>query len=90
MRNTRKFKAHDENNVCNIGDTVEIVTSKTQRPNKDWLNYVKTARARTRINAFLRREQRRRAVTMGKELLDKAAKRYGRSLQKLLKSKDFE
>lgn len=71
------------------GDTVEITTSSTQRPNKDWLNYVRTARARSRINGYLRREQRRRAVGMGKELLDKEAKRYGRSLQRLLKSKEF-
>lgn len=68
------------------GDTVEIMTSPTQRPNKDWLNFVKTARAKTRINAYLRKEQRRRAIEMGREILDKEAKRYGRSLQKLLKN----
>ena len=67
------------------GDTVEIMTAKQQRPNKDWLGFVKTGRARTRISAYLRREQRRRAVEMGREILDKEAKRYGRSLQKLLK-----
>ncbi len=67
------------------GDTVEILTSPNQRPNKDWLAYVKTGRARTRISAYLRREQRRRAVEMGREILDKEAKRYGRSLQKLMK-----
>ncbi|MCA9554743.1 MAG: bifunctional (p)ppGpp synthetase/guanosine-3',5'-bis(diphosphate) 3'-pyrophosphohydrolase [Myxococcales bacterium] len=68
------------------GDTVDIMTAPHQKPNKDWLNFVKTAKARTRINAYLRKEQRRRAVEMGKELLDKEAKRYGRSLQKILKS----
>ena len=67
------------------GDTVEITTSPNQRPNKDWLGFVKTGRARTRISAYLRREQRRRAVEMGREILDKEAKRYGRSLQKMLK-----
>ena len=72
------------------GDTVEIMTSPTQRPNKDWLNFVKTARAQTRINAYLRKEQRRRAVAMGKELLDKEAKRYGRSLQKLIKQGELD
>lgn len=68
------------------GDTVEIMTSSTQRPNKDWLGFVKTARARTRINAYLRKEQRRRARQTGYELLDKEAKRYGRSLAKLMKT----
>ena len=72
------------------GDTVEIMTSPNQRPNKDWLGFVKTGRARTRISAYLRREQRRRAVEMGREILDKEAKRYGRSLQKLLKDGSME
>jgi guanosine-3',5'-bis(diphosphate) 3'-pyrophosphohydrolase len=72
------------------GDTVDIMTAPHQKPNKDWLNFVKTAKARTRINAYLRKEQRRRAVEMGKELLDKEAKRYGRSLQKILKSAAFD
>ncbi len=68
------------------GDTVEIMTSPTQRPNKDWLNFVRTTRARTRINAYLRKEQRKRAISMGREILDKEIKRYGRSLQKLTKA----
>lgn len=72
------------------GDTVEIMTSPTQRPNKDWLNFVRTARARTRINAYLRKEQRRRAVALGKEILDREFKRYGRSFQKLLKNGEIE
>ncbi len=72
------------------GDTVEIMTSPTQRPNKDWLNFARTARAQARINAYLRKEQRRRAVAMGKEMLDRELKRYGRSLQKVLKSGELE
>lgn len=72
------------------GDTVEIMTSANQRPNKDWLNFVKTAKARTRINAYLRKEQRRRAVELGRDILDKEAKRYGRSLQKIIKSKAID
>jgi GTP diphosphokinase / guanosine-3',5'-bis(diphosphate) 3'-diphosphatase len=72
------------------GDTVEIMTSPTQRPNKDWLNFVQTARARARINAYLRKEQRRRAIGLGKEILDREFKRYGKSLQKLLKNGELE
>lgn len=71
------------------GDTVEIMTSPTQQPNKDWLNFVKTARARTRINAYLRKEQRRRAVELGDDILEKELKKWGRSLPKTKKSKEF-
>lgn len=65
------------------GDTVEILSSTQQRPNKDWLSFVRTSRARNRINAYLRTEERRRAVQLGHDLLEKEAKRHGRSLQRL-------
>ncbi|MBX2813384.1 MAG: bifunctional (p)ppGpp synthetase/guanosine-3',5'-bis(diphosphate) 3'-pyrophosphohydrolase [Myxococcales bacterium] len=65
------------------GDTVEILSSPQQRPSKDWLSFVRTSRARNRINAYLRTEERRRAIQLGHDLLDKEAKRYGRSLQRL-------
>jgi len=68
------------------GDTVEIITSPNQKPNKDWLKLVKTARARTKIRHRLRREQRERAATLGKDLVDRALKKWGTSLSKAQKS----
>jgi GTP diphosphokinase / guanosine-3',5'-bis(diphosphate) 3'-diphosphatase len=72
------------------GDTVEILTNAQQHPNKDWLSFVKTARARNRINHYLRQEQRGRAIKLGEELLERELKRYGRSLQKMQKSNAFQ
>jgi GTP pyrophosphokinase len=72
------------------GDTVEILTSPQQKPNKDWLSFVKTARARNRINHFIRQEQRQRALEVGKELLERELKRYGHSLQKMIKAGSFQ
>ncbi|MEM1025580.1 MAG: bifunctional (p)ppGpp synthetase/guanosine-3',5'-bis(diphosphate) 3'-pyrophosphohydrolase [Myxococcota bacterium] len=72
------------------GDTVDIMTSPTQRPNKDWLSFVKTGKARTRINAFLRKEQRRKAIEIGRDLLEREARKYGRSLQKLTRSGELD
>lgn len=69
------------------GDTIEIITSANQKPSKDWLGWVKTGRARNRINHVLRQEQRKRAITMGRDIVEKELKRYNRSLQKLLKGK---
>ena len=51
------------------GDIVEILTSPHQRPNKEWLNCVRTSKARNRIRAFLRSEKRQRSRVMGEELL---------------------
>src|SRR5207237_9535549 len=52
--------------------------------------FCKTGRAKARIRAYLRKEQRRRAVAMGKEILEKVLKRYGKSLQKLIKTHDLD
>jgi GTP diphosphokinase / guanosine-3',5'-bis(diphosphate) 3'-diphosphatase len=58
------------------GDTIEIITSPNQKPNKDWLKLVKTARARTKIRWLLRQEQRDKAVALGTDLIDKALRKH--------------
>jgi GTP pyrophosphokinase len=50
------------------GDTVEIITDPRQRPNRDWLPFVKTSRARGRIRQWIRREERQSALKLGKDL----------------------
>ncbi|HDQ45003.1 MAG TPA: bifunctional (p)ppGpp synthetase/guanosine-3',5'-bis(diphosphate) 3'-pyrophosphohydrolase [bacterium] len=65
------------------GDAVEIITSSNQRPHQDWLNFVKTARAKTRIRKWLKDAQQREAIKLGEEILAKSLKRYRiRSTQK--------
>jgi guanosine-3',5'-bis(diphosphate) 3'-pyrophosphohydrolase len=64
------------------GDTIEIITNPNQKPNKDWLKLVKTARARTKIRYLLRTEQRDKAVALGTDLLDKALHKHGTSLSR--------
>ncbi len=67
------------------GDTVEIITSPNQKPNKDWLKLVKTSSARTKIRHRLHKEQRERAAALGKELLEKALRKWGVSFNKIVK-----
>ena len=62
------------------GDTIEILTSTSQKPTKDWLKFVVTSRARTRIRHFLRMEQRERSKKYGRDLLAKEMRERGRSL----------
>ncbi len=62
------------------GDTIEIITSPNQKPNKDWLKLVKTARARTKIRWLLRQEQRDKAVQLGTDLIDKALRKHNTTL----------
>ena len=68
------------------GDTCEVLTNKAQKPNKDWLEFVKTSRARNKIRAVVRANERERAVVIGRELLEREFKRYGESVQKHIKS----
>jgi GTP pyrophosphokinase len=51
------------------GDTVEILTSDNQRPNRDWLGFVRTSRARHRIRNWIRDEEEDSAIQLGKDIL---------------------
>jgi len=59
------------------GDTVEIVTSQTHGPSRDWLKFVKTQRAKSRIKQWIRIEERKKSLAFGEELLEKALKKHG-------------
>ena len=67
------------------GDTVEIITVPNRHPSRDWLKFVKTAKARTRIQHFIRTEERARSISLGKEMLEKQGRRLGVNVQKSLK-----
>ncbi len=68
------------------GDMMEIITNAQQRPSKDWLSFVRTGRAKTRIRTLVRYEERERSRELGREMLDREMKRHGMSLQKSIKS----
>ncbi len=68
------------------GDTVEVLTSSQQTPSKDWLKIVKSSRAKAKIRAFIKQQERERALTLGKEILDKALRAYGHTFSKLERS----
>jgi GTP diphosphokinase / guanosine-3',5'-bis(diphosphate) 3'-diphosphatase len=67
------------------GDTVEIFTSKGQEagPNRDWLNFVKSARARNKIRQWFSKERREAAVEAGKDQIAKVMRKQGLPLQRL-------
>jgi GTP pyrophosphokinase len=67
------------------GDTVEILTSKVEGagPSRDWLQFVATPRARSKIRGWFSRERRSDAIDQGREELTKALRREGLPVQKL-------
>jgi guanosine-3',5'-bis(diphosphate) 3'-pyrophosphohydrolase len=76
--------------LIETGNTIEIITSPHQRPNRDWLELAQTSRARTKIKQYIRAEERDRAREIGREALTKELKRFGLKPKKVIKSKDFE
>jgi guanosine-3',5'-bis(diphosphate) 3'-pyrophosphohydrolase len=58
------------------GDIVEVVTSPTQHPSRDWLKIVKSTRSRSKINQWLKVEERARSLALGRELFDRESKKY--------------
>ena len=70
--------------VLESGDIVEILTSQNAKPNKDWLNIVKTNQARTKITQWFNKENREDIIQRGKELLERAAEEKGVTLEELM------
>jgi guanosine-3',5'-bis(diphosphate) 3'-pyrophosphohydrolase len=71
------------------GDTVEILTSPSQKPSKDWLKFVKTSRAKTKIRQWFKTEEREKSIVLGKEILEKELRKYNLQQAKLLKSDEL-
>lgn len=67
------------------GDVVEIVTDASRNPNRDWLKLVKTAKARSRIQRYLRTEERAHAVSLGRDMLEKEGRKVSLNVGRSLK-----
>lgn len=68
------------------GDVIEIITESNRHPTKDWLEFAETSRARGKIRAYLRTEQREQALKLGRELFDRALHARGLSYNKVVKT----
>ncbi len=71
------------------GNTVEIITSVHQKPSKDWLKFVKTGRARTKIRHFVLAEERERSIQMGREATERELKKWRIDLSRAEREKEL-
>lgn len=71
------------------GDTVEIITSATHGPSRDWLKFVITQRAKSKIKQWIKAEERKQSIELGIKLLDAEIRRHDLS-PSILKSEDME
>src|ERR1700719_135932 len=65
------------------GDVVEILTNKGHTPSRDWLSFVKSSHARSKIRQWINLHERAEATDMGKKLLEKESRHFGRGLKKI-------
>jgi GTP pyrophosphokinase len=66
------------------GDMVEVLTSATRYPSRDWLSLVKTSRAKSKIRHWLNTEQNKRSMEIGRRLVERELKRYRVSMKRFL------
>ncbi len=72
------------------GNIVDIITTKNHHPSKDWLNFVKTVKARSRIRQWIKTQEKDRSITLGREMCEKAFRKYRLNFHELLKSEDMD
>src|SRR5213595_1671946 len=65
------------------GDVVEILTQKGHHPSRDWLSFVKSSSAKSKIRHWINEQEREEAMEMGKRLIENEARHFGKSLKKV-------
>ncbi|MEJ2110000.1 MAG: DUF5913 domain-containing protein [Acidobacteriota bacterium] len=68
-------------------EVIEIVTSKDTSPSRDWLSYVKTGRARSRIKQWINKREREDAAELGRKLMEKESRKFKTSWKKVMNLK---
>jgi len=72
------------------GDTVEIITQSGHHPSKDWLKYAVTTRARSRIRSWIKTEERRKSIDLGRDLLEKEFRKQNLKFSQIIKSDEIK
>ncbi len=66
------------------GDVVEIITNPNKKPSYEWLNFVKTSKARNKIKHYLRQLEKERYISEGKRILEKIRNKLNLSYEELI------
>ncbi len=73
----------------NSGDTIEVLTSPSQTPSKDWLKIVRSSRAKAKIRAYIKLQERTRALSLGRDIFEKTLRQYEFSVKSMEKADTF-
>lgn len=72
------------------GDMVEVLTSPAAHPSRDWMNFVKTSRARSKVRHYLAESERTMAVDLGEKLFEKEANKFRINVKKILADRELD
>jgi guanosine-3',5'-bis(diphosphate) 3'-pyrophosphohydrolase len=71
------------------GDIVEVVTQKNHHPSKDWLSFVKTVKAKSKIRQWVKIQERERSLSLGREMCEKAFRKHKMNFNTQAKSEEM-
>jgi guanosine-3',5'-bis(diphosphate) 3'-pyrophosphohydrolase len=72
------------------GDTVEIITQTGHHPSKDWLKFVVTSRAISKIRNWVKTEERKKSISLGKDILEREFKKHHLKFGQIVKSDEIK
>jgi GTP pyrophosphokinase len=73
-----------------VGDTVEVIANPSQVPRKDWLEFVVTGKARSRIRHAVRAEEKQRGRELGREIVERELRKSGLSLARAVERGELD
>ncbi len=74
------------NHKLETGNSVSIITAKDHHPTPDWLNFVVTVKARSKIKHWINAQEKERSISLGKEMCEKLFRKKGYSFNAMVKS----
>ncbi len=72
------------------GESVSVITQKGHNPSKDWLNFVKTVKARSKIRQWIKTQEKERSLTLGREMCEKAFRKVRLNFATATKSPEIQ
>jgi len=72
------------------GESVAVITQKDHQPSKDWLSFVKTVKARSKIRQWIKTQEKERSLTLGREMCEKAFRKVKLNFHTTSKSPEMD
>jgi GTP diphosphokinase / guanosine-3',5'-bis(diphosphate) 3'-diphosphatase len=72
------------------GESVSVITQKGHQPSKDWLSFVKTVKARSKIRQWIKTQEKERSLSLGREMCEKAFRKVKQNFNTLAKSPEMQ